>query len=53
MLDLEGPGEVADDALVKVLAAQAGVSCGCEDLERALVEGEERDVEGAAAEVVD
>jgi hypothetical protein len=41
------------DPLVEVLAAEVGVAGGRADLEDALVELEDRDVEGAAAQVVD
>ena len=50
---LEALGQPVDDALVEVLAAQEGVAVGGLDLEDALVELEDGDVEGAAAEVVD
>ena len=42
-----------DDPLVEVLAAEEGVAGGRLDLEHAVAELEDRDVEGAAAEVVD
>ena len=42
-----------DDALVEVLAAQEGVAAGGAHLEQALRQLQDRDVEGAAAEVVD
>jgi hypothetical protein len=52
-LPLELLHEVVDQAVVEVLASQMGVA-GCSlDLEDALLDGEERDVEGAAAEVKD
>ena len=53
MPGFDGFGQVGDDALVEVFAAEAGVSCGGEDLEGPVFEGEEGDVECAAAEVVD
>ena len=42
-----------DDALVEVVAAEVGVAVGGLDLEDAVAELEDGDVEGAAAEVVD
>ena len=42
-----------DDALVEVVAAEVGVTVGGLDLEDALAELEDRDVEGAAAQIVD
>ena len=42
-----------DDALVEVVAAQVGVAVGRFHLEHALADFEDRDVEGAAAEVED
>src|ERR1700732_1779533 len=45
--------EVVDDFLVKVLAAEEGVAIGRLDLEDTVADLEDRDVEGAAAEVVD
>jgi hypothetical protein len=44
---------VVHEALVEILAAEVGVARGGLDLEDALLDGEERDVEGAAAEVED
>ena len=42
-----------DDAAVEVLAAEERVARGREHLEHAVADLEDRDVEGAAAEVVD
>ena len=42
-----------DEEVVDVVAAEVGVAVGGDDLEDALVELEDGDVEGAAAEVVD
>jgi hypothetical protein len=42
-----------DDPLVDVVAAEVGVAVGRLDLDDALADLEDRDVEGAAAEVVD
>merc|ERR1719352_1256469 len=53
VLALEDLEQVLDHAVVKVLAAQVGVARGGDHLEDAVVDGEERDVEGAAAEVED
>ncbi len=50
---LEVLDQPVHDALVEVLAAQEGVAGGGAHLEDALGELEDRDVEGAAAEVVD
>ena len=47
---VEGDG---DEDVVDVVAAEVGVAVGGDDLEDALVELEDGDVEGAAAEVVD
>src|SRR3546814_5432250 len=46
-------GQVVDDPLVEVLAAEEGVAVGRLDLEHAVADLQHRDVEGAAAEVVD
>ena len=46
-------GEVVDDALVEVLAAEEGVAVGRFDLEDAVADLEDRNVEGAAAQVED
>ena len=48
---LEELHEVLHDAVVEVLAAQVSVAVGGDDLEDAVVDGEEGDVEGAAAQV--
>ena len=53
LLLLELVGEIVDDLLVEVLAAEEGVAVGRLDLEHAVADLEDRDVEGAAAEVVD
>ncbi|ELY80164.1 NAD-specific glutamate dehydrogenase [Natrinema pallidum DSM 3751] len=50
---LELVGEVVDDGLVPVVAAEIVVTVGRDDLVDAAAEIENRDVEGAAAEVVD
>ncbi len=50
---LELVGEVIDDAHVEVLAAEEGVAVGRLDLEHAVADLEDRNVEGAAAEIVD
>ena len=44
---------MVDGAVVEVLAAKVGVTGGGLDLEDALLNGEERHVEGAAAKVED
>ena len=46
-------GDPVDDLLVEVVAAQVRVAVGRLDLEDAVADLEDRDVEGAAAEVVD
>ena len=50
---LEGPDQELADALVEVLAAEIGVAVGAAHLEDAVGDLEDRDVEGAAAEVED
>ena len=50
---LELGDEPVDDALVEVVAAEVRVAVGGLDLDDALADLEDRDVEGAAAEVVD
>ena len=53
LLLLELVGEVVHDPLVEVLAAEEGVAIGRLHLEDAVADVEDRDVEGAAAEIVD
>ena len=53
LLLLELVGDVVDQGLVPVVAAQVGVAVGREDLEDAVGDVEDRDVERAAAEVED
>jgi hypothetical protein len=53
LLFLELVGEVVDDSLVEVLAAQERVAVGRLDLEDPVADVEDRDVERAAAEIVD
>ena len=53
LLFLELVGEVIDDPFVEILAAQECVAIGRFDLEDAVADFEDRDVEGAAAEIVD
>mmetsp|Transcript_6588 Transcript_6588/g.17841 ORF Transcript_6588/g.17841 Transcript_6588/m.17841 type:complete len:707 (-) Transcript_6588:24-2144(-) len=53
VLALEFLDEVVHEALVKVLTAEVGVTRGGLDLEDALLDGEEGDVKGTAAEVKD
>ncbi len=53
LLLLELVGEVVDEAHVEVFAAEEGVAVGRLHLEHAVADFEHRDVEGAAAEVVD
>ena len=50
---LEVLEEVVDHAVVEVLTAEVGVSGGGLDLEDALLDGKEGDVEGTSAEVED
>ena len=50
---LELADQVVDDALVEVVATQVGVAVGGLHLDEVLAHLEDRDVEGAAAEVVD
>ena len=53
LLLLELVGDVVDQGLVPVVAAEVGVAVGREDLEDAVADVEDRDVERAAAEVED
>ena len=48
---LELVGEIIDDALVEVLASEKGVAVGGLDLEHAVTDFQERDIESAAAEI--
>jgi hypothetical protein len=50
---LELVGDPVDDPLVKVVAAQEGVAVGRFDLKDALAHVQDRDVKGAAAQVID
>ena len=52
-LALELLDEPVDDALVEVFAAEEGVAAGGAHLEEALGHFQDRDIEGAAAQVVD
>ena len=45
--------KVVHDTLIKVLPAQMGVSVGGQDLEDAVGDGEQRNVESSAAEIKD
>ncbi len=53
VLALEHVHEVIDHAIVKVFTAQVIVSCGRLDLEGAVFDGQDGDVESAAAEIED
>ena len=53
LVALELVDEVLGDALVEVVAAEAVVAGGRKDLDDAVADFEDGDVEGAAAEVVD
>ena len=46
-------GQVVDDALVEVFAAEEGVAVGRLDFEHAVADFQDRNVEGAAAEIED
>jgi hypothetical protein len=50
---LEARDQPVDDAAIEVLAAEEGVAGGRDDLEHAVADLEDRDVERAAAEIVD
>ena len=56
-IDTQVAGDVVqrdgDKEVVDVVAAEVGVATGCDDFEDALVQLEDGDVEGSAAEVVD
>ena len=52
LLPFELVGDVVDDSLVEILAAQERVPAGRLYLEHTVAELEDRDVEGAAAEIV-
>ena len=53
LLLLELVGQIIDDFLVEILAAQEGVAVGRFNLEHAVADFQNRDVERAAAKVVD
>ena len=53
MLLAEAVADVIEQQLVEVVAAELGVAVAGEDLDDALLDLRDRDVEGAAAEVVD
>ncbi len=53
LLLLELVGQIADQPHVEVFAAEEGVAVGRLHLEHAVADLEDRDVEGAAAEVID
>ena len=53
VLLLELVGEVAEEPHVEVLAAEEGIAVGGLDLEHPVADLQDRDVEGAAAQVVD
>jgi hypothetical protein len=45
--------EVFDDAVIKVLTTQVGITSGSQDLEDTIVDREERDIESTTTEVID
>ena len=49
---LEGLGHVVDDAVVEVVAAQAGIAVGGQHFKHAVADLQQAYVEGAAAQVV-
>ena len=53
LLLFELVGQIIDDVLVEVFAAEKSVAVGRFDLEHAVADFEHRDVEGAAAEIID
>mmetsp|Transcript_25358 Transcript_25358/g.59170 ORF Transcript_25358/g.59170 Transcript_25358/m.59170 type:complete len:622 (+) Transcript_25358:339-2204(+) len=53
VLALEDLEQVLDDAVVEILAAKVGIAGRRNHLEHAVVDGEQRDIESAAAEVED
>jgi hypothetical protein len=46
-------GEVVDDTLVEILTTKMGVTSGGQNLEDAVVDGQERDIEGTTTKIVD
>ena len=53
MLPLELLDEVIDHSVVEVLSAQVSISGGRFDFENAILDGQNGDVEGAAAQIKD
>ena len=53
VLLLEPIADVVEQQLIEVVAAELGVAVAGEDLDDALLDLDDRDVEGAAAQVVD
>ena len=53
MLRLEPVADVVEQQLVEVVAAELGVAVAGEDLDDAVLDLDDRDVERAAAQVVD
>ena len=49
---LEGVGHIVDDALVEVVAAQAGIAVGGQHFKHAVADLQEADIERAAAQVI-